>query len=94
MVSPRPVHNQETLSDGSHDWRPFAEFTPNADTVGVRCSSELVTDVRLGPALNDDAYLPIGFAIVGAIAAGLIGVIALIVVGILFFTRPSRKVTG
>ena len=94
MVAPKPVFSDETLGDNEHTWVPFAEFTVVGGSVDVECSSEIVVDVRIGPSLNDDAFLPIGFAIIGAIALGLLGFVALLVVAILFFTRPSRKVTG
>ena len=88
-----PVSETETIDLDSGSWVPFASFTSEGHQVEVIC--DLASgSVRVGAPAGEGEYVRIGVASVGAIVVGLGSLAALIVVLVLFFSRPSRKVTG
>jgi hypothetical protein len=94
MVMPRQISSNDTLGTGDRDWRPFAQFTAPRRTVRVQCTSDFRTPVRVGAPLDGGTFVPIGLAFIGLLGFGALGGISLLVVAILFFTRPARQVSG
>jgi hypothetical protein len=88
-----PVSETETVDLDSGSWVPFASFTSEGHQVEVTC--DLASgSVRVGAPAGEGEYVRIGVAGVGAVALALGSLAALIVVLVLFLSRPSRKVTG
>jgi hypothetical protein len=87
------VSETETVDLDSGSWVPFASFTSEGHQVEVICDLDSGS-VRIGAPAGEGEYVRIGVASIGANGLGLGSLAALIVVLVLFFSRPSRKVTG
>jgi hypothetical protein len=87
------VAETETVDLDSGSWVPFASFTTEGHQVEVVC--DLASgSVRVGAPAGEGEYVRIGVAGVGAAVVGLGSLAGLIVVLVLFLSRPSRRVTG
>ena len=87
------VSATETIDLDSGSWAPFASFTTAGRQVQVGC--DLATgSVRVGAPAGEGEYIRLGIALIAAAVLGLAGLAATIVLAVLFFSRPSRRVTG
>jgi len=91
---PLTADDSLTISDTDDDWVSFAGFTTSADEVQVVCVSDQRVVVRVGGTIADGGAVFIGIAALGAVGSGLLGFAGLVVIAVLFFTRPRRTATG
>ena len=87
------VSETETVDVSTGSWVPFASFTSDGSQVEVSCDLT-AGSVRVGAPAGEGEYIRIGISIIAAAVLGLGGLVVTILVGVLFLTRPSRKVTG
>jgi hypothetical protein len=82
-----------TVDNGTGSWVPFASFTTESTRIEVTCE-DAQGSIRVGAPAGRDQFIRIGLSFIGAAVMGLLGLAGTIVVAVLFFSRPSRKVTG
>jgi hypothetical protein len=87
------VSETETVDIDTGSWVPFASFTTVGRQVQLSCDLS-VGSVRVGAPAGEGEYIRIGVAFIAAAVLGLAGLALTIVLGVLFLSRPSRKVTG
>ena len=92
-VTSLDADGQETLKVRQIDWRPFARFHSDGGDLAITCAGE-AEQVRIGAPAGTTQFVVIGVSIIGALALGVLGIVGLIVVAVLFFTRKPRSVTG
>jgi len=85
---PLSSDDESLSSDGS--WASFARFTTDAAEVQVVCVAEQPVDVRIRAAFDDGHAVGIGLGVLGALGFGFLGFVALVIVTVLFLTRPKR----
>lgn len=88
-----PVDTSETIDIEDVSWRPFLEFTSAGTSVEVQCVGRAGT-IRVGAPAGDAQFFELGIAGLAAFGFGVLGLAGLIIVLVLFLSRPSRKVTG
>lgn len=82
-----------TFSINGNTWYPRISFTTDRTTT-ITCTNRSQTQLRIGGPVSGARI--VGSLIGGFAAAvlGFVGIVSLVVVAIVYFTRPQRSVTG
>jgi hypothetical protein len=92
-VSLTEVNNDSTVSINGLDWVPFAKISTVDQDVAITCDG-VNERIRVGSPVDGSAIVTLAVSIIAAVVLGLVGLAALVVTTVLWFTRAPRTVSS